>query len=212
MFLALVPDPAATEVLTRWLAVPANGPLPTGWRTMAAATWHVTLVFLPAVDEAAYRRLVGRITRLAARAVPLPLGWARPGAFPRAGSAHIAWIGLQDRPTNDGTDLRRPLSTLGAVAGACRRAAAAAGADPDDAKFRPHLTVGRSSRARDLSGYLALPGAPTGPAWVADRILLVESQLGKGEQGRPRYLERAAWRFGAPAPTYVSDPFPGSLD
>lgn len=68
MFLALVPDPAATEVLTRWLAVPANGPLPTGWRTMAAATWHVTLVFLPAVDEAAYRRLVGRITRLAARA------------------------------------------------------------------------------------------------------------------------------------------------
>ncbi|WOP18233.1 RNA 2',3'-cyclic phosphodiesterase [Raineyella sp. LH-20] len=199
LFLALVPDTAATEVLARWLSVPANGPLPTGWRAMAAPTWHVTLAFLAAVDTWAYGRLVDRITRIASRAVPLSLDWAPPGAFPRAGAARVAWIGVRDHPA--------PTMTLAALARACHHAATAAGAAPDHAAFRPHLTVGRSGQARDLTDYLALPGAPAGPAWVADRILLVESQLGKGERGRPRYVERAEWPLGASTPTYVSDPY-----
>ncbi|MEA5154253.1 RNA 2',3'-cyclic phosphodiesterase [Raineyella sp.] len=198
LFLALVPAPAATEVLARWLSIPANGPLPTGWRTTEPDTWHVTLVFMAAVPDAVRPRLLSGFGEVAQRALPLPLTWGHPGAFPRPAAARVAWIGLEDRGDPD-TGPSGALTTVGALARACRRAAERVGAGPDRTGFRAHLTLGRSNRPRDLSEHLALPGAPSGPAWVADRMVLVESRPGAGERGRPRYVERADWHLGRPA-------------
>ncbi|QGF24612.1 RNA 2',3'-cyclic phosphodiesterase [Raineyella fluvialis] len=190
MFLALMPDPAAKARLSRWLAVPGTGALPSGWRTTLPDSWHVTLVFMAAVPEAAAGRLLRGITEVAARTPPLPLNWGRTGAFPRATSARVAWIGVVDDPIAESGPGHRGVAEL---AKASRHAAMAARADPDRTTFRAHLTLGRTGRARDLTEYLAQPGAPEGPAWVADRIVLVESRLGKGEGGRPRYVEMASW-------------------
>ncbi len=208
LFLALVPDPAATAVLTRWTSVPANGPLPTGWRATEASTWHVTLVFMAAVPDDLEPHLMAAFGEVAARARAMPLDWARPGAFPRPGSARVAWIGLVDRGHPDthppvsgptASDHTAMLATVGDLARAARRAAQRAGADPDRSGFRAHLTLGRSGHPRDLTEHLARPGVPSGPAWVADRMVLVESQPGRGEHGRPRYVERAVWTLGRPA-------------
>lgn len=185
LFAALLPSVAAHEQLRTWLARP-EAQLPEGWRTTTPESWHVTLVFMAAVGEGAYGPLVAGLAAAASERAPIALSWQAAGAFPSKAGARVLWIGVED-----GAD------RLPRLARACRRAARDARAEPDDSRFRGHLTLARSSQRSDLREYLERQEPPRGPAWVADRVALIESRLGKGPGGRPAYGTLETFDLGA---------------
>ncbi|HRI96346.1 MAG TPA: RNA 2',3'-cyclic phosphodiesterase, partial [Nocardioides sp.] len=63
-----------------------------------------------------------------------------------------------------------------------------AGVEVDGARFRPHLTLGRTKFPHDVSAWVRLLDAYTGPRWRADTLTLVASYLGQGPRGRPRHV------------------------
>lgn len=79
----------------------------------------------------------------------------------------------------------------------CRHAARAAGAEPDDNRFRGHLTMARAGQRSDVREYLERQDPPTGHAWIADRVELVESRLGAAPGGRPAYETLETFPLGA---------------
>ena len=62
-----------------------------------------------------------------------------------------------------------------------------AGVEVDGQRFRPHVTVARTGRPTELTRWVRLLDAYSGPTWTVDRIALVESHLGEGPRRRPRY-------------------------
>lgn len=188
LFAALVPSEAAHEQLHGWLATP-EAELPEGWRMTTPESWHVTLVFMAAVDGEAYDPLVAALATAAMAYEPIALSWQSPGAFPSKAGARVLWIGVEDHADR-----------LPRLARACRRAARAAGAEPDDNRFRGHLTLARASQRSDVREYLERQEPPAGHAWIADRIELIESRLGKGAGGRPAYDTLETFLLGAPQP------------
>ncbi|HRK45798.1 MAG TPA: hypothetical protein PK324_09250, partial [Nocardioides sp.] len=88
----------------------------------------------------------------------------------------------------------RSTATASRSATACRapattRAAASrAGVEVGGARFRPHLTLGRTKFPHDVSAWVRLLDAYTGPRWRADTLTLVASYLGQGPRGRPRHV------------------------
>ena len=68
-----------------------------------------------------------------------------------------------------------------------RAAASRAGIAVDGGRFRPHVTIARLRAPRDVVNWVRLLDGYAGPSWHVDRIELVESFLGEGPRGRPRY-------------------------
>ena len=64
------------------------------------------------------------------------------------------------------------------------------------ARFRPHVTLARAAPPRDVTDVLAALTLDDPPRWRCDEALLVHSELGAGEGGRPRHgvLARMAFR------------------
>lgn len=176
MFVALVPPEAAVEHLDEFLAVRREaGP----FRWSLPEQLHVTLAFLADVPDRRLDDLVERLTRAARRRTAFPTRIAGGGAFPNAARARVLWVGL-DLDETGRTELSR-------TATGARAAASRAGIAVDGQRFRPHLTVARLGRPAEVSRWVRLLDAYTGPDWVADRIDLVASYLGQGPRGRPRY-------------------------
>jgi 2'-5' RNA ligase len=48
--------------------------------------------------------------------------------------------------------------------------------------------VGRTKFPHDVSSWVRLLDAYTGPRWRADALTLVASYLGEGQRGRPRHV------------------------
>lgn len=174
LFVALVPPPDAVRELERVVA--AGRGVDDDLRWTAVEQWHVTLAFLPSVPEAVLPELTERLRRAAGRRRVESARIVGAGAFPRAARATVVWAGV----SSEGPELAR-------LASGCRAAARRAGLGVAEGRFRPHLTLARLPRPRDVSGVVARLSDYSGPTWPIGQIRLVASHLGQGPGGRPRY-------------------------
>lgn len=180
MFVAVVPPDEAVAHLDEHLDVRRGAG---AFRWTDAEQLHVTLAFAAAVPDRAVDDLVERLEVAAARRRPVPTRVRGGGAFPHVAGARVLWAGLE--LDQDGR------AELDRLAIGARNAVAAAGAQVDGQRFRPHLTVARMGRPTETTSWVRLLDAYEGPPWTVDRVELVASHLGQGRRRRPRY-ERVA--------------------
>ena len=176
MFVAVQPPDDAVEHLDEFLDV-RRGAADFRWAT--TEQMHVTLAFLAEVPARRVDDLVERLTRAAAKRTAFETRIAGGGAFPSPAEARVLWAGLEV-DEHGGTELSR-------LATGARTAATRAGIEVGGGRFRPHVTVARLRRATEVSRWVQLLEGYQGPPWVADQVELVESFLGQGPRGRPRY-------------------------
>jgi 2'-5' RNA ligase len=166
-FVAVVPPRDVLDSVGKlsWRAVhrPADIGLPRllspRWTTREQ--WHLTLQFLGTrvdLDAAA-----DALATVHGTAAPVQLGGL--GGFPSARRATVFWVGV--------TEGAAALSQLaGVVADAMTPVVGA----PEALEYHPHLTLARIGRSADLrAAVAAASGAPLGPRWMADRLVLFES-------------------------------------
>jgi 2'-5' RNA ligase len=160
-FVAVVPPPAvlaAVESLAESLRAPDDA-----LRWASPEQHHLTLQFLGRVDEP--NALVDALAESLGAVPPFPLQLGGGGAFPSPGRGSVLWSGL----AVGGTELAE-------LAGAVHRATAPLGFGAEHRPFRPHLTLARAAKARDLGGLVAALGdGPAGPRWTVEQVALFES-------------------------------------
>ncbi len=188
MFVAIVPPAATLAGLEEFLA--ARRDRDSSWRWTLPSQWHLTLAFLAQVPEPAVAGLLTRLARAAGRAGPFDLALAGGGAFPRLGRATVLYAGV--RSPDDADQLRR-------LASAVRSAATRAGVPVDDGPFRPHVTVARSRRPTDARNWVEDLDGYESAGFTVREMALIESRLGGGEGGRPRYDVVRSFAFSAGA-------------
>jgi len=175
MFVAVVPPESAVEDLEEFLGPRREAGV--GLRWTVQEQWHLTLAFMPEVAPRHLEDLVERLGRAASRRTPFSVCVAGGGAFPNPARAKVLYAGVE---AEDAEELRR-------LAVGARAAANKAGAEASGGRFRAHLTLARSGRTFEATRWLRVFDAYRGPEWLADRIVLIESHLGEGPRGRPRY-------------------------
>lgn len=143
------------------------------WRWTSPSSWHVTLAFLGEVDEGRVERVVEALGEVRPR--PLTAQLSEGLAFPDGLRAKV--LGLRVISTPDA-------GALDALAANVRAECNRAGAAVDGARFRGHLTLGRSHRPQRAHRWLQLLDTYSSRAWSASEFALVESHLG---EARPRY-------------------------
>lgn len=178
MFAAVLPPESVKEEIERFLE-----PRP-GLTWTSAGQWHLTLAFAESVDEWRIDELTDGLAAAARKHEPFRLRIAGAGAFPSVERAKVLWLGVAGAADGASSDA---VDELGAVAGAARRAFNAAGAAPDGARFRPHLTLARLGGRDDATHWLRVLDTFTSSEWEVDEIALVDSFLGEGPRGRARH-------------------------
>jgi 2'-5' RNA ligase len=185
MFVALVPPPEALEDLAAVMAPRQEAGSSFRWTT--EDQWHVTLAFMPHVQERNLDDLTARLERAAARRTPFSACLAGGGAFPNPVRAKVLFTGVQVTPRPE--ELRR-------LATGARAAANKAGAEAEGGRFHAHLTLARLKRPAEATRWLRVLEAYRGPVWPAEEIVLIESHLGEGPRNRPRYEVVDSFRLG----------------
>jgi 2'-5' RNA ligase len=178
LFVAVVPPEGVLEHLDEFLSVRRE--VGEGFRWTVPDQWHLTLAFMEAVAERHLDDLVERLGRAGQRRTPFELGFAGGGAFPNAARAKVLWLGVA------GNDAAR--TELDRLATGARAAATRAGAEVAGGKFRPHLTLARLGRPREVSKWVRLLDAYEGPRWTVEEFALIQSHLGEGPRKRPRHV------------------------
>lgn len=179
-FVALPLDGSLTSALSSAVAAWRRDPRADTLRWAEPGGWHLTLVFLGAIDPDDIARAAAAARRVAALHWPTEVTTGRLGAFPRPGSARVLWYGVSD------TDGR-----LAALADDLSDAMQL----PRDEPYRPHITLARARRRPvDLRGWVeaAAVSAPGGRLEV-DTIELMRSHLGSGPA---RYETLATFTLG----------------
>ncbi len=179
LFVAVTPSAHARELLAAQLDALGGGDALPG-RVVPPENWHVTLRFLGPSEDVARERISAGLDQADLGAA----FWATIrglGAFPRARRATVLWAGI-----THGAD------RLGALAEVVEEVAQAAGYEPEDRPFVPHLTLSRIRPAQDVSSLVE--GAEVGPIrFQVGEVLLYESRLGHGG-ARYEVLERFSLR------------------
>lgn len=147
--------------------------------------WHLTLAFAPSVDRRRQEDLEDRLESVAAQTDSFTLTLDGSGAFPDAAAARVLFLDVDD-----------PLVDLPPLARRVRSAANGAGVRVDGGPFAPHLTVARRRGPGDVTRWLRVLDTYRSPSWTVDEITLVESELGLGPNGTPRYTPRATFPLG----------------
>ena len=176
MFVAVQPPDDAVEHLDEFLDVRREA---ADFRWATTEQMHVTLAFLADVPERRVDDLTERLTRAAAKRTAFDTRISGGGAFPGPVDARVLWAGLE-LDAHGRTELDR-------LATGARAAASKAGIEVGGGRFRPHVTVARLRRPAEVSRWVRLLDGYAGPSWTADTLHLVESFLGQGPRGRPRY-------------------------
>ena len=143
MFVAVVPPADVLEDLEEFVD-PRREAAPFRWTRPEG--WHLTLAFMAAVPDRALDDHVERLGRAAHRRTPMTLALAGAGAFPSVSRARVLYAGV------DGT--AEALEELRRTAVGARAAATKAGAAPDGARFKPHLTLARLNRPVEATRWL----------------------------------------------------------
>ena len=176
MFVALIPPETVLADLAA--AVQQRRVNDSGLRWTLREQWHVTLSFLPHVEEHQLDELGTRLHRAARRRESATLRVAGAVAFPRPARARVIGVGID----TDGSDELRRLAT------GARAAATRSGIQVVDAgRFHPHLTLARLRQPTDVRDRPWLLKDYRGPSWPLSKIALVQSLLRQGPDGRPRY-------------------------
>lgn len=176
LFAAVTPSAEAIEHLDAFLEVRREA---ASYRWVAADGWHLTLAFMGEADPWRTEELEERLARAAGRRTRFRVALAGGGAFPNVARAKVLWIGL-DLSAEARTELDR-------LATGARAAATKSGIEVDGQRFRPHLTLARTGQPAEVSKWVRLLDAYHGPSWDVDTLSLLESHLGEGPGGRPRY-------------------------
>lgn len=169
-FVAIVPSRPALDAVGKLSRLAAHRPkeiaLPRliGARSTTRAQWHLTLQFLGTrvdLDAAA-----AALTTVRGAAARVRLGGI--GGFPSDRHANVVWLGVIE-----GADALSALAS--GVSDAMAPLLDVREAD-DQREYHPHLTLARLGRPADLRAAAAVAaGAPIGPGWTADRLVLFES-------------------------------------
>ncbi len=197
LFVAIVPPEEVLEDLAEHLGPRREAGPDLRWTD--PQQWHLTLAFMAQVAERRLDDLGERLGRVARRHTPLVLRVAGAGCFPHVARARILFAGVED-----------PGAGLPDLARGVRGVAAKAGADPDGGRFRAHLTLARLPRPADATRWVRVLEGYAGPQWVADELTLVESHLGQGRGGRPRYEVVDTFALGRDGP--ADRPAPGGQE
>lgn len=182
LFAAVTPPASAVEHLDAFLDVRREA---APFRWVDPGGWHLTLAFMGAADPWRLEELEERLGRAAGRRTAFEAAFSGGGAFPNVGRAKVLWAGL-DLTAEARTELAR--LTTGA-----RAAATKSGIEVDGQRFRPHLTLARLGHPAEVSNWVRLLDAYRGQTWTVDRLSLIESHLGEGPRGRPRYEVVGEW-------------------
>jgi 2'-5' RNA ligase len=142
----------------------ARGEPGAGLRWTRADQRHLTAQFLgPVADPAP---LVASVATAVGGVVPFALALGGGGAFPNGRRASVVWVGVHEG-----------VAALAALAATVSEATASCGVVPDERSYRPHLTLARSARSRDVRTLVAaLDAREPSPAWTVGRILLMDSE------------------------------------
>ena len=198
-FIAVIPPQEVIEQLTIFLeprreALAAQG----NWRWTRPEHLHLTLAFLPELEEWREEQLVDDGAAWASRTPPLELQLRGAGAFPDPGAARVVWAAVADTSSCTGDTA----GSLAAWAKALRALASHAGARVDGTRFSPHVTLARAVGGRHPAGPLVqVLDTLSTSAWTAKQVHLVRSYLGQGPRGTPRYEVRHTWELGRPCAT-----------
>ena len=183
--MAIIPPQEVRDDLADFLE-PRRETAPVRWSDPDQV--HVTLAFLEHVAERKVDELVERLERTAGRRRPVAARIAGGGAFPHVAGARVLWAGLELDDADDALQVTR-------MAEGARAAANRTGVKVDGRKFRPHLTIARTSGPTELTNWVRLLDAYRGPEWTIDSFFLVASHLGEGPHGRPRHEVLAEFPF-----------------
>lgn len=136
-----------------------------GGRWQEPATFHVTLRFVGEVDEPVAAELDGALARIAAPGFAIGLDGVGHFGTPRRPES--LWVGVARS---------EPLQFL---RDKVDRAAVAAGLEPDDRKYRPHVTLGRlrQAPAERVARWLADNALFMAGPIAVDRFVLYRSHL-----------------------------------
>jgi RNA 2',3'-cyclic 3'-phosphodiesterase len=177
-FLGVVPPPAVLDAIEQVVGGIASSDDGLRWTTRHQ--WHATLQFLGRVNDL---DALAEAVRIAVASVGPPVArLGGGGAFPKVHRGSGLWIGFAV-----GND------ALAAVATAIVSATAPLGYPAQDRDLRPHVTLARARRPRDLRSLVdALGDDEVGPEWSVPEVELVESEtLPEGA----RYTTRARLPF-----------------
>jgi RNA 2',3'-cyclic 3'-phosphodiesterase len=188
MFAAVVPPEDVLDDLEEFLA-PRREAGPFRWTLREH--WHLTLAFMADVPERSLDDLHERLVRAGRRRTPFELTVAGGGAFPSVGRAKVLYVGLDAEP--DALEELRRLAT------GARAAAAKAGAAPDGATFKGHLTLARLGRPVEATRWVRVLSTYRSRPFTVEEFALVESHLGQGPNNRPRYDVVHTFPLGGPA-------------
>ena len=188
MFVAVRPPAGALDDLDAFLE--PRRAAGHGLRWTRPHQWHLTLAFLPRVDERRLDELRGRLADGAERAAPFEVRIGGAGAFPEASAARVLWLGVP-------AEAAERLTSLAVVS---RNAASVSGIPVEGQRFHPHLTVARLGRRTEATRWLRVLDTYAGPAWTADELVVVESHPGAHGQTGARHEVRAAVTLDGAAP------------
>jgi len=184
MFVAVTPPLDVVEDLAEFVEPRRERDSPLRWSSQAQ--WHLTLAFLPSVADRDLDELVERLAELAGRRDDFELRLQGAGSFPNPAQGKVLWAGV----AGDTDRLER-------LSASSRSAAVRAGIEVDGSKFRPHLTLARTSRPVELTRWLRVFELYRGPSWQVDEIALIQSQPGPGGS---RYTVHEEFRLGGGPP------------
>lgn len=214
LFVAALLPPRVVEDLEEFLEPRRSAAGAPHWS--APAQWHLTLSFMGSAPERRLDGLLERLAERSPRWTPLSLQVRGGGAFPHVGSAKVLYAGVHasplappsaasaspdparslevarptvpDRTDSPGHGERANGSTpLASLSRSVRHACSAAGAEPDGARFRPHVTLGRFRPPVEATRWVRLLDTYVGPSFPLTDIVLIESHLGQGAGGHPRH-------------------------
>jgi RNA 2',3'-cyclic 3'-phosphodiesterase len=185
MFVAVVPPAEVVEAVSAFLEPRRDAD--TALRWTEPYQWHLTLAFLPEAGPRHLDDLVERLTRAAARRTTFVVTLAGSGAFPDPAHARVLWLGATSEP----------IDALSHLATGVRAAAGKAGAIVEGGRFRAHLTLARVRQPQDATRWLRIFDTFGPLLWQAESLELIESHLGQGPAGHPRYETVAELPLGA---------------
>ena len=162
-FIAIELDDAVRSAVAEVVRVLRESPGGARVRWVRPENLHVTLRFLGDIDPVRVPAIVGNLRDATVGLRPFQLGLGRVAAFPSA---------RRPRVVSFEVGLGEPLAEL---AKAVEQAVVKAGCEPEEHRFRAHLTLGRvSGRAHPA---VTAPVTAMGESLVVNEIVLFRSEL-----------------------------------